>query len=97
MRIIYLVIRIMQMMTHSKSSSKKILIQLLEVERNEFTKHHRDTALKIWLALLSLLVVEIHCLTRMPQTRNTVINVRRNGVTTEEQKLGINEMQGCQR
>jgi hypothetical protein len=47
MRIIYLVIRIMQMMTHNKSSSKKILIQLLEVERNEFTKHHRDTALKI--------------------------------------------------
>jgi hypothetical protein len=58
-------------MTHS---SKKILIQLLEVEGSEFTKHHKDIALKIWLALLSLLAVEFHCLTRMLHTRNTVIN-----------------------
>jgi hypothetical protein len=71
MRIIYLVIRIMMRMTHS---SKKSLIQFLEVEESEFTKHHKDMALKILLALLSSLVVEFHCLTRMLQTRNTVIN-----------------------
>ena len=55
-------------------SSKKSLIQLLEVEGSEFTKHDKDMDLKIWLALLSSLAVEIHCLTRMLQTRNTMIN-----------------------
>ena len=73
MRIIYLVIRIMKRMTRNNNSMKS-LIQLLEVERNVFTKHHKDMALKIWLALLSLLAVEIHCLTGMLQTRNTMIN-----------------------
>jgi hypothetical protein len=72
MRIIYLVIRIMKRMTCS-SNNMKVLIQLLKVDKNEFTKHHKDMALKKWLALLSLLAVEIHCLTRMLQTRNTVI------------------------
>ena len=33
--------------------NKKSLIQLLKVERSGFTKHHRDMALKTWLALLS--------------------------------------------
>ena len=32
---------------------KKSLIQLLKVERSGFIKHHRDMALKTWLALLS--------------------------------------------
>ena len=72
MRIIYLVIRVMMRMT--QSSSKKSLIQLLEVEGSEFTKHQTNIALKIWLALLSSLAVEIHCLTRMLRTRNIVIN-----------------------
>ena len=40
MRIIYLVIRIIKRMTRSNSSMKG-LIQLLEVERNEFIKHHK--------------------------------------------------------
>jgi len=35
------------------SSNKKSPIQLLKVERNGFTKHQRDMALKTWLALLS--------------------------------------------
>uniref|UniRef100_A0A2N9HMT1 Retroviral polymerase SH3-like domain-containing protein n=1 Tax=Fagus sylvatica TaxID=28930 RepID=A0A2N9HMT1_FAGSY len=47
MRIIYLVIRIMMRTTHN---SKKSLIQLLEVEGSEFTKHHKDMALKIWFS-----------------------------------------------
>jgi hypothetical protein len=58
-------------MTHN---NKKSLIQLLEVEGSEFTKHHKDMALRIWLALLLSLAVEIHGLTRMLQTRNTIIN-----------------------
>ena len=32
---------------------QKSLIQLLKVERSGFIKHHRDMALKTWLALLS--------------------------------------------
>jgi len=35
------------------SNNKKSIIQLLKVERSRFTKHYRDMALKIWLALLS--------------------------------------------
>ena len=35
------------------SNNKKSLIQLLKVERSGFTKHYKDMALKIRLALLS--------------------------------------------
>ena len=43
MRIIYLVIRVMVRMNHS---SKHSLIQLLKVERSEFTKHHKRYGFK---------------------------------------------------
>ena len=36
-----------------KNDPKTMSIQLLKVERSGFIKHHRDMALKIWLALLS--------------------------------------------
>ena len=50
-RIVHLVIRVMLRLIHD--SNKKNLIQLLKVERSGFIKHHRDMALKTWLALLS--------------------------------------------
>ena len=50
-RIVHPVIRVMLRLNHN--SNKKSLIQLLKAEKSGFIKHHRDIALKTWLALLS--------------------------------------------